>query len=83
MRLAELDLAQREYESARANLEQALRAGLKPPDQIAALLLLGDILERRLGRPADAGSVYRQILHEHPGSDGARLARLRLEHLTR
>ena len=31
-RLAELDLGQKEYESARANLEQALRAGvLSPP----------------------------------------------------
>lgn len=83
LRLAELDLAQKEYDSARANLEQALRAGLEPPDQVAALLLLGDILERRLGRPAEAGSVYRQILHEHPRSDEAEVARLRLEHLTR
>ena len=54
LRLAELDLAQKEYESARANLEQALRAGLEPPDQVATLLLLGDIVERRLGRPAEA-----------------------------
>ena len=41
LRLAELDLGQKEYESARANLEQALRAGLEPPDQAAALLLRG------------------------------------------
>jgi tetratricopeptide (TPR) repeat protein len=83
LRLTEFDLTQREYESARVNLEQALRAGLEPPDQVAALLLLGDILERRLGRAAEAGSVYRQILHEHPRSDEADLARLRLEYLTR
>jgi tetratricopeptide (TPR) repeat protein len=83
LRLAELDLAQKEYESARANLEQALRTGLAPSDQAAVLLLLGDIVERRLGRPDKAGSVYRQILHEHPRSDEADLARLRLEHLNR
>jgi tetratricopeptide (TPR) repeat protein len=81
--LAELDLAQKNWESARANLEQALRAGLDPPDQVAALLLLGDVLERRLASPDEAGSVYRQILHEHPRSDEAELARLRSEYLNR
>lgn len=81
LRLAEVDLAQREYESARQNLEQALRGGLETPDRAAALLLLGDIVERRLSRPAEAESVYRQILHEHPQSAEAELARLRLEHL--
>jgi tetratricopeptide (TPR) repeat protein len=82
LRLAEVDLAQREYESARGNLEQALRAGLETPDRAAALLLLGDIVERRLRQPAEAESVYRQILHEHPQSAEAELARLRLEHLS-
>jgi tetratricopeptide (TPR) repeat protein len=83
LRLAELDLAQQEYESAGANLERALRAGLESADRVAALLLLGDVLERRLDRPDDAEAVYRQILHEHPGSAEAELAQLRLEHLDR
>ncbi len=83
VRLAELDLAQREYESARVNLEQARRAGLLSSDRVGALLLLGDVLERRLDRPEDAGTAYRQILHEHPRSDEAELARLRLEYLKR
>ena len=81
--LAELDLAQNEYRAARANLEQALRAGLEPAEQATALLLLGDVLERRLERPDDAAPVYRQILSEHPGSEEAGLARLRLERLSR
>ncbi|MDJ0851065.1 MAG: hypothetical protein QNK04_22055 [Myxococcota bacterium] len=80
--LAELDLAAQEYETAAWHLEQALRASLEPPQRVEALLLLGDVLERRLDRPGDARTVYHQILHEHPGGSGAELARARLGRLS-
>ncbi|MDJ0852476.1 MAG: hypothetical protein QNK04_29240, partial [Myxococcota bacterium] len=80
--LAELDLARQEYEAAAWNLEQALRASLAPPQRVEALLLLGDVLERRLDRAGEARTVYHQILHEHPGGSGAELARARLGRLS-
>ncbi len=82
-RLAELDLAQHEYASARENLINALRADLNPSGQRKAFLLLGDLLQRDPERRTQARSVYEQLIREHPGTDAAELAALRMEALSR
>ncbi len=79
LRLAELDSALGDYDRALGNLERALRAGMEPANQRIALLELGDLLERRLDDRTRAASAYRQLLAEHPGTEEAELARLRLE----
>ncbi len=78
VRLAELDLAAGENEAARDNLMQALRAELAPEHRPQALLLLGDVLERRLREPDDAATAYQQIINEYPSAPEAELARLRM-----
>ena len=78
MRLAELNLALGEYEQARYNLEQSLRAGLSPEHRSRALLMFGDLMERHLHNRAGAATAYRQIINEHPATPEAELARLRL-----
>jgi len=78
VRLAELDLAAGENESARDNLMQALRAELAPEHRPQALLLLGDVLERRLREPDNAATAYQQIINEYPATPEAELAHLRM-----
>ena len=78
LRLAEIDSALGDYQTAQQNLERALHAGMEPANQRTALLALGDLLERRFGEVEEAGSAYRQLVAEHPGTDEAELARLRL-----
>ena len=79
VRLAELNVALGEYEEARHNLEQSLRAALSPEHRRRVLLTLGDLMERHLLNSADAATAYRQIISEHPAT--AELARLRLRGL--
>ncbi len=78
VRLAELNVALGEYEEARHNLEQSLRADLSPEHRRRALLMLGDLMERHLHNRADAATAYRQIINEHPATLETELARLRL-----
>ena len=82
VRLGELNLALGEYEEARHNLEQSLRADLSPEHRRRALLMLGDLMERHLRNRADAATAYRQIINEHPATLETELARLRLEALS-
>jgi len=77
--LAALDAASGDYEEARANLVKALAAGGSASIQRAALLRLGDLLERRLGQREEAEAVYRQLSNEFPGTLEAKLADLRLK----
>ncbi len=78
VRLAELNVALGEYEAARHNLEQSLRADLSPEHRRRTLLMLGDLMERHLLNRADAATAYRQIINEHPATPETELARLRL-----
>lgn len=81
VRLAELNVALGEYEEARHNLEQSLRAALSPEHRRRALLTLGDLMERHLLNSADAATAYRQIIIEHPATAETELAKLRLRGL--
>ncbi len=78
VRLAELNVALWEYDEARHNLEQSLRAELSPEHRRRALLMLGDLMERHLRNRTDAATAYRQIINEHPATPETELARLRL-----
>jgi hypothetical protein len=82
LRLAELDMALGNYESAHHRLEQALRSGLPHESRRQALLMLGDLFERYLSEPGKAIVVYRQILTEYPGTFESELAMLRLKGLS-
>ena len=81
VRLAELNVALGEYEEARHNLEQSLRAEPSPENRRRTLLTLGDLMERHLLNRTDAVTAYRQIINEHPATPEAELARLRLRAL--
>jgi len=81
VRLAEIDLALGEYTQARYNLEQSLRADLAPEDQRRALLMLGDLLDRRLHNEAAATIAYQQVINEHPATPESELATLRIRAL--
>ena len=78
-RLAEIDLALGHTSEAHQHLEQALQAGPRPATQRAILLMLADVLERRVRDGKGAEAAYEQIINEHPGSTEAKLAALRLE----
>ena len=79
MRLAEIELALGHTSEACLRLEQALQAGPRPATQRAILLMLADVLERRVGDGKGAEATYEQVINEHPGSTEAELAALRLE----
>jgi len=79
MRLAEISLVLGEYEEAKHNLIQSLRAGLTPQHRSQALLQLADLLERHTGEQEAAVKAYRQVVIEYPASPEAQLARLRME----
>ena len=81
LRLAELDLALGDYQQARSHLEQSLRAGIGPAERPGALLMLGDLFERHLRRREEALTAYRQVIAEHPGTNEAELAGLRMKEL--
>ena len=51
---------------------------MSPAHRRSALLMLGDLMERRLNSEPDAVSAYRQIISEYPDSPETELARLRL-----
>ena len=78
-RLAEIELALGHVSEAGQRLEQALQAGSRPATQRTILLMLADLLERRVGDGKGAEAAYEQIVNEHPGSTEAELAALRLE----
>ena len=78
VRLAELNVALGQYDKARHNLEQSLRAELAPEHRRRALLMLGDLMERHLLNRAGAATAYRQIINEYPATPETELARLRL-----
>ncbi len=79
MQLAELHIALGEYDEARRNIEQALRASLPHEQRRQALLMLGDLLERHLEKRERAMIAYRQIVGEYPGTAETELALLRLK----
>lgn len=81
VRLAELNVVLGEYDKARHNLEQSLRAELAPEHRRRALLMLGDLMERHLLSRAGAATAYRQIINEYPATPETELARLRLKAL--
>ena len=81
LRLAELSSADGDDEATRGNLEQALRCGMAPPEQRAALLELGFVLDQRLARYDAARAAYQQLINEYPDSEEAALARLRLQYV--
>lgn len=82
LRLAELSNASGDDTATRENLEQALRCGMAPADQRMALLELGFVLDQRLNDYAAARAAYQQLINEHPNSEEAALARLRLQYVT-
>jgi tetratricopeptide (TPR) repeat protein len=81
LRLAELSSASGDPEASRENLEQALRSGMAPDDQRVALLELGFILDQRLRDYPAARAAYQQLINEHPDSEEAALARLRMQYV--
>ena len=81
LRLAEISDASGDAEATREYLEQALHSGLAPADQRAALLEFGFVLDQRLGDYHAARAAYQQLINEHPESEEAALARLRLRYV--
>jgi tetratricopeptide (TPR) repeat protein len=83
MRLAELDVVLGDYQQAHRHLEQSLRADMPPEQRRRALLMLGDLMERHLGKKRRAVIAYTQIVNEYPGTPETELAALRLKVLNR
>ena len=52
---------------------------MAPADQRVALLELGFVLDQRLDDYPAAQEAYQQLINEHPDSEEATLARLRLQ----
>ena len=78
IRLAEINIALAEYDEAKQDLIQSLRASLVPEHRLRALLLLADLLERHIRSHDEAVQAYQQIINEYPALPEAELARLRM-----